>query len=185
MKNFFRILLILLSLQLCGCRYFKMMGLPYFRGLDFKVPEGTPTFQQGYKDGCSTILFARGNGMYRDRYEYRYDPKLIGNPEYRFGHSRGQSWCFQNIIGPNPLSSPDRFLMPYGNNTVFDMKAGDMGSNWSGFFGGSADTWGDSVSSGSGLNGMFGVWGGGGGQGSVFTANPLWAGGSSGQFFGQ
>ena len=180
-----RALLLVIFLHLGGCRWFTSAGIPYFRGLDFKVPEGTPTFQKGYKDGCSTILFARGNGMYRDRYEYRFDPKMIGNPEYRFGHSRGQSWCFQNLIGPNPLASADRYLSPYKGDGygVFEMAGSDIGGAWDGMFGSGAAN-GMSNVTGASLNGIFGAWAGGGDT-SVLGANPIWAGNSKGQIFGQ
>lgn len=185
MKILANILLLVVLLQIGSCRWLSNAGLPYFRGLDFKVPDGTPTFQQGYKDGCSTILFARGNGIYRDRYSYRYDPKLIGNPEYRFGHSRGQSWCFQNIIGPNPLASSDRYLNPHGAASgygVFDMQGADIGSAWGGMFDGASS--GISNVTGASLNGIFGAWGGNGAD-SVFNSNPIWGGNSKGQIFGQ
>jgi hypothetical protein len=174
--------LILLALQNTSCRWFTKAGKPYFFGSNFKVPEGTPVFQQGYKDGCSTILFARGNGFYRSRNDYHYDVNLSGNPEYRFGHSRGQSWCFQNIIGPNPIASFDRYLMPFGNgNTTFDMTAGNINDTYGGMFDGLQAPGNPNAG---GFDSIFGVWSGGE-TGGVFSANPLWAGGSKGQIFGQ
>ncbi len=188
MKRKCLIILCFLAFALSGCRWIEKAGLPYYRGFDFKVPEGTPTFQKGYKDGCSTILFARGNGLYRDRYEYRFDPKMIGNPEYRFGHSRGQSWCFQNLIGPNPLSSADRYLSPFKEDGygVFEMGASDIGAAWGGMFGGGGAAGGISNVTGASFDNIFSAWAGTAtGGNSVFGANPIWAGNSKGQFFGQ
>jgi hypothetical protein len=189
MKHFYKILFIIFLLPLPACKWATGAGTPFFKWSNINIPEGTPTFQQGFKDGCSTVLYARGNEWYRTRYSYRYDPKLIGNPEYRFGHSRGYTYCFQSIIGPLPLASFDRYISPYGNNPVFEMSVADGAINkaWGGFFA----TPGESVLGGSatpgtdgGFDAMFGLWGGGG-SGSVFGAHPLWAGGSKNQIFGQ
>ena len=75
----------------------------------------------------------------------------------------------------------DRYLLPYGNDST--MSAADMSSAWDGFFGSNAFA--TTQTTNNSLDGIFGIVGGSGGQTSVFTANPLWAGGSSGQFFGQ
>lgn len=184
-----RILLLIIVLQLTGCKWFTDAGTPYFFGTNFEVPEGTPTFQQGFKDGCSTVLYARGNVFYRTRYGYRYDPKMIGNPEYRFGHSRGYTWCFQHMLqGTTGASkSPDRYIMPYGAS-AFDMSAGNVNDAWGGFWGGlSSPVGSSSVGLDSSLSILQqGIAGGtAGAGGTVFGGNPLWAGGSSGQFFGQ
>ncbi len=187
LKNLLQILLVLILFSLGGCRWFGNISKPFLGGLDFKVPDGTPAFQQGFKDGCSVILYARGNGLYRDRYGYRFDPKMIGNPEYRFGHSRGQSWCFQNLIGPNPIASFDTYLNPHraaSGYGVFDMQSADIGSTWDGMFGSGAAS-GISNVTGSSLNSIFGAWGGNSTDGSVFNSNPIWGGNSKGQLFGQ
>ncbi len=181
MSNLIKFLLLILLLQSGGCKWISATSKPYFFGTGFKVPPGTPVFQQGFKDGCSTILFARGNGFYRARNDYHYDEKLAGNPEYRFGHSRGQSWCFQTIIGANAFVSFDRYILPYGNNSVFDMSAGDINNTWDGAFNGLNPSTTGSIGS---LNGIFQLWSGGE-SGGVFSANPIWAGGSKGQIFGQ
>ncbi len=178
-----------------GCKWFSSAGTTYYAWTNFKVPEGTPVFQQGFKDGCSTVLYARGNDFYHTRYKYKYDPTLIGNTEYRFGHQRGYTWCFQTVLsavsGPN--GAPDKFLFVYGNESWgFDASPGDI--NNSGLFGGQG---GDSAfnssltTPGSGVNAMFDVFqkgtdstGVGGVGGTVFGTNPLWSGGSSGQFLG-
>jgi hypothetical protein len=180
MKNLTKFLLLVLLLQSTTCRWISGTSTSYFFGANFKIPPGTPVFQQGFKDGCSSILFARGNGFYRSRNDYHFDTKLSANTEYRFGHSRGQSWCFQNIIGAVPLSSFDRYILPFGNNSALDMTAGNVNDAWGGMFGGS----GKPIENGNGFDSIFGVWSGGEGGGALST-NPLWAGGSKGQFFGQ
>ena len=187
MKKF---LLILLLLEFSGCKWITGAGSPYYKWFGFKIPDGTPSFKKGYKDGCSTILYARGNQLMRDRYGgYHYDGNMIGNPEYRFGFSRGWSWCFQTTIGPNAVTSPDRYIAPFGNGgNVFDMSAGNINNAWGGLFGGGGASgegkaMGETIG-GTGLNAVMGSVGGGGG-GGVFSGNPIWAGGSGGQIFGQ
>lgn len=183
-------LTIFLLLTISSCRWITGGGSPFFKWSNIKIPPGTPVFQQGFKDGCSTVLYARGNYWYRMRYSYTYDPQMIGNPEYRFGHSRGYSWCFQNIVGPGPLSSFDRYINPSGaawGYGVFDTKVDDIGTNWDGMFGdGSQGPWYSSLTGTSnGLNGIFDVLQKGTTGRGVFDSNPLWAGGSKGQILGQ
>ncbi len=174
----------LLLFMLSSCQWFSGAATPLFKWSGIKIPDGPPTFQQGFKDGCSTVLYSRGNVFYRNRYGYRYDPKMIGNPEYRFGHSRGYTWCLQNIMGTAPMASFDRYLNPSGAASgygVFDMTTADMGVAWGGMFGSSPM---DVVSGGASIDGNFDLLSGGSG-GGAFSANPLWAGGSKGQLFGQ
>jgi hypothetical protein len=180
MKKFF---LILLLINISSCKWFTGSGTPYYSGFSFKIPEGTPSFKKGYADGCAMILSSRGNSMMRQRYGgFHYDPDMIGNPEYRFGYSRGTSWCFQTTIGPHPVASPDRFLAYYGNaSNTFEMGASNIGNAWGGLFGGSeGKAMGETI--GGSVDGVVGSVTFGSG---VFSGNPLWAGGSSGQFFGQ
>lgn len=175
-------------MQFAGCRWFSSAGTPYFSGLSYKIPEGTTAFKKGYKDGCSSILYARGSTLYRTLNDYSFDPKMIGNPEYRFGHSRGQSWCFQNLIGPNPIASFDRYILPHGgaaDKGVFDMRATNINSAWGGMLNNEGDSvWGGNL--GGNVNStVFGVINyGTDGSTSAFS-NPLWGGGSAGQLFGQ
>lgn len=190
-KHCLKILLItLLSQAFFSCRWFTSVHSTYFAFTNFKVPEGTPTFQQGYKDGCSTVLYARGNDFYRTRYSYRYDPTLIGNAEYRFGHSRGYTWCFQNIVTAATGHGPvDAFLFPQGAASLtggLDYTPGNLKDV--GMFGGSIS---EPIAGGATLNDMMMVWqkgnnnaGVGGAGYTVFGNNPLWAGGSSGWWLG-
>ena len=172
-----------LIISLNSCRLISDIGTPFYSMTNFKVPPGTPSFQQGYKDGCETISYARGNPFYKTRYKgYRYDPKMIGNSEYRFGHSRGISLCF-NIIFNQPHSSFDNYLNYYDPG----MMAQDYNTVGDGLFDGGVFSWGAFGGSSGGLNDIFDVYqkGGSGTTGGVFDSNPLWAGGSVGQFFGQ
>ncbi len=193
MKIFQKILLIVLLTQgLVACRWLGAVGSTYFAGTNFKIPDGTPTFQKGFKDGCSTVLYARGNDWYRSRYKYHYDTAMVGNTEYRFGHQRGYTWCFQNILSSTAgWGSADKFLFPYP--PVFDPSPGNI--NAQGLLGdsGNAPMSGSLLGGpGGGIDGSFsvlqkgndGMGVGGGGSYTVFGGNPLWAGGSSGQFFG-
>lgn len=177
MKNIFLLIIILF---LNSCEWFRKAGQPVFAWTNLHVPEGTPVFKQGWTDGCSSSIYARGNMWFRMRYGYKYDPKLISNSEYRFGHQRGYTFCFLYALqfesGAN--TSWDRYILPDGNSDEFTAK--DIGSAWGGFFGGIAAP---IQPGGGGLDGLFDVWTAGG-QGAL-SGNPLWAGGSKGQFFGQ
>jgi hypothetical protein len=120
--------------------------------------------------------------------KHGYNPKMIGNPEYRFGYGRGYTWCFQNVLGgiAGPQASFDKAIAPYADNTnfgygVFDTKAADMSANWSGFFGG--NVFNSMATDNNSWDGVWGVVQTGGGKTVLGTV--LWEGGSSGQFFGQ
>jgi hypothetical protein len=179
MKSVFLYIILLL---LANCQMFSKGGMPTYSMMKFKIPDGTPTFRQGYKDGCGTALYARGNILYRSFYKYRFDPKLIGNSEYRLGHSRGYGFCFPTVANANtgPQSSFDKFINPYGYDAGFN--AGNINDAWGGTFDG---TMGTSVT-GNGFNGIFDVLqkGGAGTGETTFGGNPIWSGGSRGQFFG-
>ena len=181
--------LFLILLSFSGCRWFGAVGTTFPSIASIKAPEGTPNFQQGFKDGCSTVLYARGNQLFRHRYSYRYDPKLIGNNEYRFGHQRGYTWCFSQMVGLHNQASADRFIFGYANtNPVFDMTASDIGTNWSGMFSGTmgnVNGGGGSIYVDSGgLDGLFNMWAGSPGT-SALGSYPMWGTPSTGQFFGQ
>lgn len=178
---------LLLLLIMGGCRWLTGGGTPFFSMTSIKIPDGTPAFKQGFQDGCSSVVNARGNMLYRTKYKYRYDPKMIENTEYKFGHSRGWAWCFQNVLSEStgPQKSFDTYLMPYGN-WGYDSSVGSINETGDGLIGGKG-VWGDSVTTpGPGLNSMFDVFqkGGSGTTASVFGSNPLWAGGSKGHIFG-
>ncbi len=187
------ILLILVILCFTSCRWFSSASTPYFSFTNFKVPEGTPTFQKGFKDGCSTVLYARGNDWYRSRYHYRYDPTMIGNTEYRFGHARGYTWCFQNILSQTTgHGTLDKFLFPHGADSMtggLDYNPNNI--NAQGLFGAQGAAANPLATSNNSLDDMMGVWqkgtnaaGEGGAGATVFGTNPLWAGGSSGWWLG-
>lgn len=180
-----KIFLIILLLQPTSCRWIDGAGTPYFTFSNFKIPDGTPAFRTGYTDGCSSALYARGNVWYKTRYKYRYDPKMMGNPEYRFGHSRGYTWCFQQAVSPalGPNSSWDRAIQPYGYDKTFSVEPDAINKAWGGFFGGLGGQI-DLERNPGGLNSIVSDLTGGDG-GGAFSAHPLWAGGSKGQIFGQ
>jgi len=171
-RYFFLIILLFIT----SCRWVSDASTSYAIGTGFKVPPGSPVFQQGFKDGCSQIFYSRGNMFYRWRHKYNYNTKLNGNSEYRFGYTRGKSFCFNYIVGG--VSSFDRMLFPHKDPIV----AQDYNTTVDGMFGG-VDSPIPAADNG-GLNGLFDMWAGSGST-SALGANPLWAGGSSGQFFGQ
>ncbi len=175
------LIFILFLYTLCSCKWFGNIGSPFYAMTDIKIPDGTPAFQQGFRDGCSTSTYARNNVLFRNRYGYKYDPKMIGNAEYRFGHSRGYTWCFQqSLAGVTSTAggSWDRYMHPWGYDATFS--SGDINSAWGGFFKGNGSL---AHSAGGDVGGFMGTLTNS--NSSVMSANPLWAGGSSGQIFGQ
>jgi hypothetical protein len=178
-----RIIILFLSILIIlnSCKWFTEADRPYLEFSNFKVPNGTPAFQKGYKDGCSSSLYSRGNVWYRTRYSHKYDPKMISNSEYRFGYQRGYAWCFQYILSGSGINSWDRYLLPFGNDE--NMLAKNYNDAWGGFFGGGFFMK-STTTPESGIDETLKVFSGGSDAGAI-TANPFWAGGSKGQFFGQ
>ena len=174
------IILLVISL-ITSCRWITNIGTPYFHMTNFKTPDGTPQFKAGFKDGCGSVLYARGNMFYRSRYKYHFNPKMTGNNEYRFGHARGYSWCFQQVLS-GPVASFDKYLYYGGYDKTFS--AQDINTAWDGMFKGGTLNDGPAMSD-KGLNGMMSIWNSGiDGKSSVFGSHPLWAGGAEGQFLG-
>jgi hypothetical protein len=161
-----------------GCTWFTNARTPFLSGTNFKTPDGTPAFKAGFEDGCSSALYSRGNAFYRARYDYRYDPNMIGNTEYHFGHRRGYGYCFVTFI--QKFGSGDAYI----EKPPFDMIQKDMGEAWGGFFSnaGGSIMGGNPTGTSYGVGGFFDVLTSGG-KGAI-GGNPLWAGGSKGQFFG-
>jgi hypothetical protein len=95
---------------------------PFYAGTNIKVPNGTPSFKQGFTDGCSTLTYARGNLFYRMRYKNKatYNPKMIDNAEYNFGYTRGRSWCFHQVVSgkSGPKGSFIKYIQPDENETI-------------------------------------------------------------------
>lgn len=182
MKILVKFLILVFLFHLSGCRWFTDASTTMYSFTNIKVPNGTPAFQRGYLDGCSSATYSRGNNIYRARYKYKFDAKMIGNPEYTFGNKRGYSWCFKQMAqvgGAGANASWDRFINPGGYDPTFN--AGNVNDAWGGMFDGLGAQ--IPIENG-GFNGIFGVLSGGSG-GGAFSANPLWAGGSKGQIFGQ
>ena len=64
---------------------------PYGMG---KAPEGSPTFQQGWEDGCATGLGAYGSGHYRKRSNrFRQDISMVDDPEYYRAWKDAYTYC--------------------------------------------------------------------------------------------
>lgn len=180
MKKF---LLILTILQLSSCRWFSDASPQFYQGVSFAVPKGTPAFQEGFKHGCSAATYARGNVFYKNLNGWKYNPALIGNSEYRFGQKRGYSWCFQQALSANtgPNGSWDRVIHPLGYDKTFS--TGNIGDAWNGMFGGHGGSLGHKA--GGDVGGIMSVFGGAGASQTLLGSNPLYAGGSKGQIFGQ
>jgi len=58
------------------------------------TPEGSPTFQQGWEDGCDSGLGVYGSYHYRVKaYRFRQDYTQINNPEYYRAWKDGYGYC--------------------------------------------------------------------------------------------
>ncbi|MES2677617.1 MAG: hypothetical protein V4612_04820 [Pseudomonadota bacterium] len=176
MKNSFFLLMILL---ISGCKMFTGSELYFFTGTNYKVPDGTPSFQTGFRDGCENGIYSRANVFYRTRYHgYKYHPSLIDNPEYKFGVGRGYSYCFSMNTAGVHTGGFDQFI--YGRGTPFDMGRGNIDSTVNYEQG----SWNNPFNiSGGGVDGVWGAVQAPKGF-STFGSHPLYGTPSSGQVFG-
>lgn len=118
-----RVVILLVFLTLSNCQWFRAADTTFLSGTDIKVPEGSPTFKKGFRDGCETVLSSRGNTYYRTKYSgFRYDPKLIKDAEYKFAVSRGYGFCFNYIIRFLNAGSDDYIVAP----SNFDWSLGSI-----------------------------------------------------------
>ena len=156
------IIILTFLLSISSCKWLTEADTSELAFTNIKIPAGTPKFQLGYKDGCSSVLYTRGNGLYRSRYAYEFHPELIDDEEYFFGRKRGYSFCFNYITGPAGHFAKGWDGYIYAQGTPFDMGAGTIDDTVigraSGTYGGKAnsvwDTFGDMKG---GLDGSIGV----------------------------
>jgi hypothetical protein len=181
MKIFKIIILIIFTVNLSSCRWFSGSGAPFLAGTRINTPPGTPKFKKGFEDGCGTVIYARGNVLYRNLYKHNFDPKLIDDSEYSFGYKRGYSYCFQYMIGPTGQvgggadtylwrRDPSSFSQGMGKGNI-DNTVNYGALNW--WAPGSLDGVIDQTENSSS------------GLGGVFTSYPTWGTPSTGQIFGQ
>jgi hypothetical protein len=118
MKKLISILMLVLALG--GCKLFSGPKSYFLSNMNYNVPQGTPAFQQGWRDGCENGLYARGNALYRSKYNgYQYTIELMDNPEYKFGYGRAYGYCFTlNTAGAHD-GGFDQFI--YARGVPFDM----------------------------------------------------------------
>ncbi len=121
-----KIIIIFTLLIISSCKLFSGAGLSELAFTNIKIPAGTPNFQKGYKDGCSSVLYTRGNEFYRTRYKYMFDANLIDDDEYIFGRKRGYNFCFGYITGAAGHMGKGWDGYMYAQGTAFDMGAGNI-----------------------------------------------------------
>ena len=91
LKIFLRIsLLLLIAVGVSGCLSQLVTPRPYGMA---ETPDGSPTFQQGWNDGCETGLNVYGNDRYKVAYGFTQDPKLILNDEYYNAWKDAYTYC--------------------------------------------------------------------------------------------
>ena len=170
-----KILALVIIILLSDCRWFSGARKSFLSGTTIKIPDGTPKFKKGFKDGCGTVLYARGNIYYRTFYNHNYDPKLISDSEYNFGYKRGYGYCFKYIL--TGIGSSDTYILPK-DYTAFDMKAGSLNGTWNY---GNLD-WGIGTRGNAADNGIDGVFGAM--NKSALGSHFLWGTPNTGQIFG-
>jgi hypothetical protein len=120
-----KIFSIILILTLSGCKLFSGSSRYVFANMNYAIPDGTPTFKQGWKDGCENGIFSRGNTLYRTKYSgFKYTTELIDNPEYKFAYGRAYGYCFTMNTAGAHTGGFDSFI--YARGTPFDMGRGNI-----------------------------------------------------------
>lgn len=184
---FLRLAIIIFLTVLPGCQWFTRSAMHFNAFTNIRIPDGTPVFKKGFRDGCSSAFYARGNDFYRSRYGYSIDGNLTGNNEYTFGLARGYSYCFSYIMVPT-TGGPQGGVLNFFSNHDYDstFQSRDIGVAWKGMFEG--ETWKNAFwTDGNSINNIFSTFDKGlDGKTSAFGARGLiWSGNSEGQFFGQ
>jgi hypothetical protein len=146
---------------------------------NYTIPDGTPTFKQGWKDGCENALYSRGNTFYRTKYHgFKYSPELIENPEYKFGYGKAYSYCFTLNTAGAHTGGFDSFI--YAKGTPFDMERASIDKTLNNEEG----TWSNPVNvKHGGVNGNFDTLQSPKGF-SVFGSHPLYGTPNDKQIFG-
>lgn len=81
------------SLLVSGCSFYDQIVRPVPYGME-QMPEGTPVFQAGWKDGCTTGLTVYGNDRYKASYDgFVQDKKMILNDEYYRAWKEAYTYC--------------------------------------------------------------------------------------------
>jgi hypothetical protein len=116
-----KIFLLIILISLGNCKFFTGARSYFYLGTKYAIPDGTPIFQKGYRNGCENGIYSRGNVLYRSKYHnFNYDYSLINNPEYKFGYAKGYGYCFTtNTSGNQSAGGFDVFI--YAKGLPFDM----------------------------------------------------------------
>ena len=149
MKYIFIILILLIS----SCRWVTDAKLPNLSMAKIKIPPGTPNFRKGFADGCSTVIYSRGNTFYRTFHKFRFEADLIDDTEYYFARKRGYNFCFGYITGGSGVFGGGWDKDIYAQGTHINMGGG--GNVWKSFGGDVFDSWGSVTKSGGGGVGGF------------------------------
>lgn len=81
---------IMLCLLLTGCFKYQPQTLSATGG----IPQnGSPEFNQGWRDGCDTGMAAFGNYTYKLIYGFKKDMTLINNAEYNAAWNSAYNTC--------------------------------------------------------------------------------------------
>ena len=170
MKKILILSTLLISLALLSnCRWITGAKLSPMKFMQTIEVEGTPKFKLGFKDGCASTFYSRGNALYRLKYGWKFNTDLIDDPEYSFGRKRGYNYCFGYVVGGTShfRGGWDRYIM--GHGPAFDMGKGSIDGVTGSYSGNIFDVL--NVPSG-GVSANVEVLSGG--SDSVMSAHPFW-----------
>lgn len=88
----------LLLLMLSACSFKPRVGAPWMQELLANGPKGSsPTYQQGWRDGCESGISLTSNALQRHFYTFKQDGYQSQNPEYYIAWSNAMHYC-QNYV---------------------------------------------------------------------------------------
>ena len=94
-------LLIILSLSILSACH----NVPMWKYSMFERPVGNgnypPLYIKGWQDGCESGAQASANHLYRFKYKFTQDWKLLNNPMYMNGWDRAYSHCRKYVLQHN------------------------------------------------------------------------------------
>ena len=88
MKTLF-VIMLAFSLSACGFKY----GPQTLKSQGGIPQNGSPEFNQGWRDGCDTGMAAFGNYTYKLIYGFKKDMNLLNNAEYTSAWNSAYNTC--------------------------------------------------------------------------------------------
>jgi hypothetical protein len=80
-------------IPLAGCAYYDTHAFDPTK----TTPGGTPSFQEGYRDGCHSAFAIHDTAQYLDLYR-RDSDRMDHDPDYHSGWYRGKDLCLAYLM---------------------------------------------------------------------------------------